>query len=30
MDDTIMTFSLFAKPCKHNMAGHKLVMYKLH
>jgi hypothetical protein len=26
MDDTIMPFSSFAKPNKHNMAGHKLVM----
>ena len=29
-EDTIMPFSLFAKPSKHNTAGHKLVMYKLH
>jgi hypothetical protein len=27
-EDTIMSFSLFAKFSKHYMAGHKLVMYK--
>jgi hypothetical protein len=29
-EDTIMSFSLFAKISKHNMAGYKLVMYKWH